>query len=82
MTAIVPINKAEFVQVNSVEKSKAALAKESELNRSATNQTVANKNDINSEHVRVSTSLGRSDIRGNLSHTEAIKIYENIAKLI
>lgn len=104
MTSIVPINKAEFAQLNSVEKSNTAIAKEPEQNTkaavettktapapirvnvqisgSATNQSAANKEDIKSEQVRVSTSLGQSDIRGNLSHTEAVKIYENIAKLI
>jgi len=32
--------------------------------------------------VRVSTTTGQSDIRGNLSPVQAAKIYEKIARLI
>ena len=38
--------------------------------------------DINSEFIRVSSSIGRSDIRGNLSLTRPSELYEKIARLI
>ncbi|MDU0112106.1 hypothetical protein RT723_03640 [Psychrosphaera aquimarina] len=37
---------------------------------------------IESEQVRVSSTTGQSDIRGNLSPVQAAKIYEKIARLI
>ena len=39
-------------------------------------------NDIPSDVIRVSSSLGQADIRGNLTRSQASEIYEKISKLI
>lgn len=37
---------------------------------------------VNNEQIRISSSLGQSNIRGNLSRERASELYEQIAKLI
>lgn len=82
-TAEVPrSDSAQVIDRNSGVASRASIAAENADN--IKNDRVIDKPqiDVPSDSVRISSSIGRGDIRGNLSQSQAIEIYETIAKLL
>lgn len=82
-TAEVPrSDAAQVVDKNSGISSRASVAAQNIDN--IENERVVDKPqvDVPSDSVRISSSVGRGDIRGNLSQSQAIEIYETIAKLL
>jgi len=73
---------AQVVDKASSIPSRATVAADNINNRAADNVVEQPQVSVSSESVRISSSIGRGDIRGNLSQAQAIEIYETIAKLL